>query len=64
MYYNVIVTITATGSKKQKKSKELYVVDAVSVTDAEVKTVAKFNGTSLEFEVSSVKQSKIVEIIN
>ena len=63
MYYNVIVSITDSSGKKPKVNRELYVVSAVSVTDAEKKVHDKFKSTSLEFEVSSVKKSKIVEVI-
>jgi hypothetical protein len=38
-------------------------VHAVSVTDAEAKVVADFEGSNLEFEVSSVIETKIIKVI-
>jgi len=64
MFYNVVVSITDSNAKKPRKISELYIVNAVSVTDAETKIHKKFEGTTLEFEVSNVRQSKLIEIIN
>jgi|TARA_B110000908_G_C10260943_1_gene459186 hypothetical protein len=48
---------------KVKKHTELYLVDAVSVTDAESATVAEFGQDVSEFEVKEVKATKIVAAI-
>ena len=40
-----------------------YAVDAVSVTDAEVKVFGEFDGSNLEFEVTAVVETKIVKVI-
>ena len=44
MYYNVKVKITTDTEKGPKDTTELYLVDAVSVTDAEVKMFEDFKG--------------------
>ena len=48
---------------KVKKHTELYLVDAVSVTDAEAATVAEFGQDVSDFEVKEVKATKIVAAI-
>lgn len=47
-----------------KRTIESYLVDAISVTDAEVKVVKDFEGISMEFEVSSVSETKIIKVIS
>ena len=39
-------------------------MEAVSVTDAEATVVGALEGSVLDFEVVSVKSSKIVEVLN
>lgn len=46
-----------------KKVTEQYLVNAVSVTDAEAKVVADFEGSNLEYEVTAVMETKIVSVI-
>ena len=46
-----------------KKVTEQYVVNAVSVTDAEAKVVGDFEGSNLEYEVTAVTETKIVSVI-
>ena len=48
---------------KQKKVTESYLVEALSVTEAEAKVVKDFAGYTYEFEVKGVTQSKIIKII-
>lgn len=48
---------------KQKKVTESYLVEALSVTEAEAKVVKDFAGYTFEFEVKGVTQSKIIKII-
>jgi hypothetical protein len=50
---------------KQTKTKELYLVDAVSVTDAEVKVTKMFEdeGSQVDFQVKSVRETKILQVI-
>jgi len=46
-----------------KKVTEQYLVDAVSVTDAEAKVVKDFEGSTFEWEVTSVIETKIIKIL-
>jgi hypothetical protein len=67
-YFEVDVAITtetedSKGNVRIKKNKECYLVDAVSVTEAEARLVKFFEGTTLEFEVVGVKSSKIIEVL-
>ena len=60
-YYIAKVKVHHEDDKgRVKKVTEQYLVDAVSVTDAEVKVVEEFDGSSLEFEVTSVFESILV----
>jgi hypothetical protein len=58
-----IVDINEKG--KQTKITEQYLVDAVSVTDAEVKITKMYEneGGSIDFQVKSVKETKILQVI-
>ena len=71
-YCEVIVSIkTETESKKKgggltiKTVKEIYLVDAMSVTEAEARIVELFSksGFSQDYEVIAVKSSKIIEVV-
>ena len=42
---------------------EVYCVEAESVTEAEAKVVKEFEGAGVEFQVKSVKESKIIKIL-
>ena len=46
-----------------QKIRELYCVEAESVTEAEAKVVKDFGSTTLEYEVKAVSSSKIIKII-
>jgi hypothetical protein len=50
---------------KQTKINEQYLVDAVSVTDAEVKVTKMYEdeGSQVDFQVKSVKETKILQVI-
>ena len=66
MYFQAvveIVDITSTG--KQTKTKESYLVDAVSITEVEAKVTKLFEdeGMSTDFQVKSVKETKILQVI-
>jgi hypothetical protein len=68
-YYEVIVEIKnesedSQGNVKVKTNREVYLVDAMSVTEAEARVVKLFSHFSQEFQVVSVKGSKIVEVID
>ena len=67
-YYEVMVEIVlesedSKGYVKVKRNKEIYLVDAMSVTEAESRVVKLFSGFTQEFQVFGVKSSKIVEVI-
>lgn len=65
-YFLVNVEIVDMNDKgKQTKMREQYLVDAVSVTDAEVKVTKMFEeeGMSTDFQVKSVKDTKILQVI-
>ena len=68
-YFEVLVQVRtetedSKGNVKVKKNSELYLVDAMSVTEAEARTVKLFANSMLDFEVVSVKGSKVLEVIN
>jgi hypothetical protein len=65
-YFLTNVEIVDMNDKgKQTKMREQYLVDAVSVTDAEVKVTKMFEdeGMSTDFQVKSVKETKILQVI-
>ena len=63
-YYIAKVKVHHQDDKgRVKKVTEQYLVDAVAVTDAEVKVVEEFDGSNLEFEVSAVMETKLVKVI-
>ena len=63
-YYIAKVKVHHEDDKgRVKKVTEHYVVNAVSVTDAEAKIVADFEGSNLEYEVTAVTDTKIISII-
>ena len=65
-YFLANVEIVDMNDKgKQTKMREQYLVDAVSVTDAEVKITKMFEdeGISTDFQVKSVKDTKILQVI-
>ena len=65
-YFQVNVSIVDFNDKgKQTKITEQYLVDAVSVTDAEVKITKMYEneGGSIDFQVKSVKETKIIQVI-
>ena len=69
-FYEVIVSIkteVSAGKKgtKIKNVKEVYLVDAMSVTEAEARVVKLFtkNGFTNDFSVVGVKASNVVDIV-
>jgi hypothetical protein len=64
-YYAVTVAVEVEDAKgKIKKQREQYLVDALSVTEAEAKLVQKFvdEAVQLEYEVVKVSDTKILEV--
>jgi len=63
-YYIAKVKVHHEDDKgRVKKVTEQYIVDAVSVTDAEAKVVTEFEGSNLEYEVNAVIETKIIKVI-
>lgn len=63
-FYEVRVTVkTETDSGKIKKVTEVYLVNAVGVVDAEAIITKDFEGDALEWEVSSVRETKILKVL-
>lgn len=64
-FYITKVQFEFTGENgKVKKKNRIYVVDAVSVTDAEVKINEYLVNATEPFEVKTISESKIEDIIN
>lgn len=65
MYYNakVKVTIEDERSGRPKSHNEVYLVDAVSVTDVEVQVTEEFKHSTFEWEITSVSETKIVKVL-
>ena len=70
-YFEVMVEIRletddSKGGVKIKKIRETYLVDALTVTEAEARVVKLFvsSGYSQDYEVTGVKGSKIVEVVS
>jgi len=64
MYYQVKVQLSVEDKGKIKNQSEVFLVDAVSITDAERKVNNHMSSSINEYEVVSVTSSKISEIIN
>jgi len=62
-YYIAKVKVSIDTGKSIKKITEEYLVDAVSVTDAEAKVTQDFGTSKIEFEVVEAKLSKIIKVI-
>lgn len=59
----MVDTIDTPKGTKEKKTTETYLVEALSVTEAEAKVIEDFKGYTFDFEVKSVTSSKIIKII-
>lgn len=59
----VEVAVMKNGNAKMKK--EIYLVDAQSVTEAEARVVADFeqSGVQIDYKVSGAKESRIIRVI-
>jgi hypothetical protein len=63
MYYTATVKLEFETDKGQvKKKTESYLVKAESVTDAEAIVHEKFKDYTMDFEVKSVSQSRILDV--
>jgi hypothetical protein len=65
-YYEVTVEYTEEmNNGKEKKRREVILVDALSVTESEARVTEHLNSinSQLDFVVKQSKQSKIIEVI-
>jgi len=67
-YYTAKVQLTqevdTPKGVKEKKVSEMYLVEAMSVTEAEAKVIKDFQGYNFDFEVKAVNASKIIKILD
>ena len=61
-YYTAKVQLVDDSTGKQKKVTEMYLVEAMSVTEAEAKVVKDFGSTTLEYEVKQYHQVKSLKL--
>lgn len=66
-YFEVTVEVIVATLKngKEKKQKEIYLVDAMSVTEAEARVVQDFTdaGVQIDYKVSGAKESRVIRVI-
>jgi hypothetical protein len=66
-YFEVSVELVISIQKngKEKKQKEVYLVDAMSVTEAEKRVIGDFvnSGVQLDYKVVSARESKVIRVI-
>lgn len=65
-YFQATVVLLDINEKgKQSKITEQYLVDAMSVTEAEAKVTKLYSdeGSRMDFQVKSVKETKILQVI-
>ena len=66
-YFEVTVEVEVATLKNgnPKLKKEIYLVDAQSVTEAEVRTVKDFEdaGVQISYKVSGAKESRVLRVI-
>jgi len=66
-YYEVTVEVVVATMKngKDKKNKEVYLTDAMSVTEAEARVTKDFedSGVNLDYKVIGAKESRIERVI-
>lgn len=66
-YFEVVVEMVVSTQKngKDKKAKEIYLVDAMSVTEAESRVVKDFeeSGVQIDYKVSGAKESRVIRVI-
>ena len=66
-YFEVIVEVEVSTLKNgnPKLRKEIYLVDAMSVTEAEARVVQDFTdaGVTIDYKVSGAKESRVIRVI-
>ena len=61
----VEVVVATLKNGKDKKNKEVYLVDAMSVTEAEARVVKDFSdsGVQIDYKVVGAKESRVLRVI-
>ena len=66
-YFEVTVEVVVATLKngKDKKNKEIYLVDAMSVTEAEARVISDFTeaDVNIDYKVSGARESRIIRVI-
>ena len=66
-YFEVTVEVVIATQKngKEKKQKEIYLVDAMSVTEAEARVIKDFDeaGVQIDYKVSGARESRVIRVI-
>ena len=63
-YYIATVKVQDENERgRVSNTNETYCVEAESVTEAEAKVVKELEGYSMDYQVKSVKESKIIKIL-
>ena len=66
-YFEVTVdeVVATLKSGKDKKAKEIYLVDSQSVTEAEARVIKDFedSGVQIDYKVVGAKESRILRVI-
>lgn len=63
MYYIAKVKVQVNEGKRTKWNTETFLVDAVSVTEAEAKVYKEYEGFPDDWEVKSVSQSPVIKVL-
>ena len=63
MYYLVRVKVATDTGNRVTWKKEAYLVEAVSVTDAEAVTTMEMTDGGVKFEVVEVKKSDVIKVL-
>jgi hypothetical protein len=64
MYYNVKVAIATDTEKGVKEKFELYMVEALSIVEAESKINKDFEGYPNDWHTVQISETKIMKVIN
>ena len=62
-YISTVKVMDENERGRISSTNEIYCVEAESCTEAEAKVVKEFEGYSLDYQVKSVKESKIIKIL-
>ena len=64
-YFSVLVELESEQTGRPKKIRELYLTDALSVTEAEANIVTRLKdeGTIQDFQVTKVSETKYLAVV-